>query len=806
MKFNFKRIASVLTSAVMLSSTVALAAAAGSTFPAPYTAGGINSVAVVYGTNAQLDLPAAMKIAASFGTSQTTTTTTTTSVQTISGEKAAVESGSVGLYLGDSMYGVKESFTKTDLPTILADGEISDADGSTFTYKQKIYSPVTSVKYGETRDNIEPPVLYADLDASTINYSMELRFPTAVNVTKFADKNIKLFGREYSFSGSASQLTSSTVTLFEKSQAVRVNDGESKVVNGHTITVAIEDASTASITVDGVSESKTEGWSGKINGVDLYLKNVVGPNVAGTSRFAELYLNSNKVVLTDGAAVQIGSEDITGTSVEFGTSGTKVSTITIFVTPRSLDDEKGQKEYIKMGDSFTDPVFGTVKWSLISADPDLNSSAREEIVLKTTGENKAGMEFTNYAGGKYNLDMFTPSSVKVLSNYVENTTNGVYNATKLGYDTYDFATSSTDTVVKDDYFITCDREYSQVWRISSISLTSTTKGPYITVKDQASGSSSVEASFTASAENSTATLAMAGGRNAVITLYDNSSGTETVTIANTCPLIYTKNGALINLTQADADGNTTLTNGNIGLITITEETPYNGGEYKNITSVTLGSFSSGEPSTLQARLLWQARSSGKDMQIISATPNGTADGHYWDETVGDYDTYSMTKYGSYQKFTGETDKTLKIYYPGEAMKLGFYISEQAAAVTTSGNDTTTTNGVVPVLDSEVSKFSDKNIIVVGGSCINTVAARLLGSNTPLCAADFTKATGVGAGEYLVKTFASPYNASKIATLVAGYEAQQTQNAADFLLSQNVSVAVGDTYVTGTKKTVGAGTQ
>jgi len=71
------------------------------------------------------------------------------------------------------------------------------------------------------------------------------------------------------------------------------------------------------------------------------------------------------------------------------------------------------------------------------------------------------------------------------------------------------------------------------------------------------------------------------------------------------------------------------------------------------------------------------------------------------------------------------------------------------------------------------------LIVVGGSCINTAAAKILGSETPLCTSAFTEKTTVGAGQYIIKTVASPYAAAdsgKVAMLVAGYEAAETKLA------------------------------
>ena len=55
----------------------------------------------------------------------------------------------------------------------------------------------------------------------------------------------------------------------------------------------------------------------------------------------------------------------------------------------------------------------------------------------------------------------------------------------------------------------------------------------------------------------------------------------------------------------------------------------------------------------------------------------------------------------------------------------------------------------------------------------------MGSDTPLCTSAFTDKTGVGAGQYIIKTVASPYateSSGKVAMLVAGYNAADTVNA------------------------------
>ena len=132
--------------------------------------------------------------------------------------------------------------------------------------------------------------------------------------------------------------------------------------------------------------------------------------------------------------------------------------------------------------------------------------------------------------------------------------------------------------------------------------------------------------------------------------------------------------------------------------------------------------------------------------------------------------------------------SVKIIYHGDESYAEIFITAPDAVVTPG-----TTGGeggqIMVVKDSEVSSVSGKNLVVVGGSCINTVAAKILGSDTKLCTEAFTTATGVGAGQYLIKTVASPYAAAdsgKVAMLVAGYDAADTVNAVNKALEGAMS--------------------
>jgi hypothetical protein len=98
-------------------------------------------------------------------------------------------------------------------------------------------------------------------------------------------------------------------------------------------------------------------------------------------------------------------------------------------------------------------------------------------------------------------------------------------------------------------------------------------------------------------------------------------------------------------------------------------------------------------------------------------------------------------------------------------------------------------GVKVYKDSETSSFAGKNIIVVGGSAINAIAAELLGGAYEGEA--FTTATTVGAGKFLIESFA---RGDKTALLVAGYNAADTEMGVDYLVNKGVDTTEGNKYI------------
>ncbi len=115
-------------------------------------------------------------------------------------------------------------------------------------------------------------------------------------------------------------------------------------------------------------------------------------------------------------------------------------------------------------------------------------------------------------------------------------------------------------------------------------------------------------------------------------------------------------------------------------------------------------------------------------------------------------------------------------------EITYWANEVKAMVNVASSDAeVVSEGVAAIMvvkDTEVSDVASKNLIVVGGSCINSAAAALVGGAH--CGTAWTTATGVGTGQFLIKAYTSGIAGNDFALLVAGYETVDTGNAATYL--------------------------
>ena len=123
-------------------------------------------------------------------------------------------------------------------------------------------------------------------------------------------------------------------------------------------------------------------------------------------------------------------------------------------------------------------------------------------------------------------------------------------------------------------------------------------------------------------------------------------------------------------------------------------------------------------------------------------------------------------------------------YPESQMYADVYFAENDAVIT-PGMGSFTAGGWKYIKDTEVSSFSNRNLVVIGGTAVNRVARKILGlsEGTPVYGSEaaWQDATGVdGANKAIIKLATSPYASDKYALLVAGWEGPETEAAASWL--------------------------
>lgn len=180
---------------------------------------------------------------------------------------------------------------------------------------------------------------------------------------------------------------------------------------------------------------------------------------------------------------------------------------------------------------------------------------------------------------------------------------------------------------------------------------------------------------------------------------------------------------------------------------------------------------------------------GSDFNDYFGGTTSDADDELWyDNTViSSIDEKVLSKYGIKSADDPEgmmDDDKFEFYVPEERQQVKVIIGSSETAVEGESGSVTSDKvnpiGVgLGVLDKDVSVGS-QNMIVVGGPCVNTVAAELMG-NPANCAEGFES------GKAMIKLFE---NSGKTSMLVAGYGADDTSRATSVLVKYDMYALSG----------------
>jgi hypothetical protein len=141
----------------------------------------------------------------------------------------------------------------------------------------------------------------------------------------------------------------------------------------------------------------------------------------------------------------------------------------------------------------------------------------------------------------------------------------------------------------------------------------------------------------------------------------------------------------------------------------------------------------------------------------------------------------MTQYGIIvrdPKSNGASD-VVKLQVPNDVVRANVIVKGTSSSVATTGGSVQI-NSIAGVdlvkLDTEVTDKMAKPMIIVGGPCINPMAAEALGLTYPACGASST----IPENKALIKLVENAFGGTNVALVVAGWEATNTRDAANVL--------------------------
>ncbi len=596
----------------------------------------------------------------------------------------------------------------------------------------------------------------------------------------------------------------------------------------------------------GNSDSRNinEAQSKKISGVTIAVINADENNFKLT---ASIVAGSEKVTLTNNQEIARGEDDtiIDGTKA-YIVGGTGATTqIAVAVAAKDSDYDA-----LKLGESFVDPVFGSFKLDFAGINIDEDSTARETISITPNGDDQMDVKFTEHRGNEKTVTFLKNNTATLDLEYDDDGHEiHVHEMANLTYKDYVVVGNEDEGYLlrlsqiknqtsgyNNDYV-----KFTDVFSGDLLETTFTGEGSGTLTVGGKSYTVTLSGSSSGSQETFGATLNYpdsTGNDMIVFPTIQTSKGAKVFFYENLTITLNAWNGTsgalLDNLLFPDGDGYTTVavdfknasaTDGSmweIGGVTLnttaTDQTAditvgkltYQAlASADNQTEIYLKDVGGTAMSSVPALVIFEEKDDNNEYQALitkfeygASSDDGLgvgdvertwgSDSTVWEDTLSSDSNIKKEAdlYGTViTTDSSDSDQNFaEISYPDEQVYVQLYLGEQDSNVIagTSGTTSSTPLGEVLVMDSEVSSVSSKNLIIVGGSCINSAAATVLGG--AYCGAAFTDATNVGSGQFLIQGFDGAYTAGKLALVVAGYEAAETVNAATYLKTQTVDTS------------------
>ncbi len=680
------------------------------------------------------------------------------------------------------------------------------------------------VKYAENDDDVTADHLFFQNSRQIARYRLEFSSNAQSDVTDaagaadttgtylddFEDTTLSLMGRAYTIvqarrtdNGADVNQNGIKLILMSGAKADTLLEGESKTYTvgskTYDVTLAYVDSDEAKFTINGEATNKLKDGDTYVlsDKSEVGVSEILYQDYAGGIHSATFFLGARKLEVRDDDVsnvasshrLKVGSEDIDGADVIVEGSDTN----TTFTVSRISVNMTAQDDYFvakdgKLSDRIT--ADGEEKEVLMDGGFEieykgLSTEKVKDIRLKTSSAKRYKLQLYDGDGNAVDLPVAYATASQNLSMGEEDYTGTRTNQKRL-------IINESLVVAKDDYFTVTggtagdgsaksyllkytgsdrqDKTSPKIkfknagngetleYAVTSVSVGTTGTvatikvGGYSFIAQNASPTSADDFDLRVDlpGDGTVSGPATPGGETAFVdyygsqwAIYDNSSDNSSGLLDRMDPVKAAKQMVCINETGNDAAVCQDT-------IRVTQTTP-NGDDYDNVI-----------PSTLTLDI---TATSGPEVRAsLSGVTLVTPDG----ETEV---SYGYTSMGSFLKFQSPSNdpQELTLTYPEKQRLPQVYITSGATTSATSAasGDLAKVEVVdATKLDNEIADVNAQNLVVVGGPCVNTVAAELLGNPTD-CTEGFTP------GKARVKLFTS---GDKVAMLVAGYSGADTRLA------------------------------
>lgn len=673
----------------------------------------------------------------------------------IDGEKYKFDKSATHFHIGDDITDVVSTALDDDqLPTLLEAGTYTDTNNDEFEYTQKITVGTTGLQLNLFEDDdykADTPTVGFRIPSATTVATYTLDFTDQPDFADLENTDLNIMGKQYYVLDAPT--TNDRLTLLDSAQDSILAEGSSVTVNAGSKTYTVETSfvgeTSVKLVVNGeTTNSLAEGSTYKLSdGSYIGVKDIMySSKDTGISK-VEFSIGNGKLLLINGDEVELNEDEVDGVTVTVTNNSAKLDKIDL---AWATDDTM----FITTDRALVMPGFETFKFVYGGVD----FPAEEKIEIQAGSSTYSILNDFPLKGAEEDIPLL----------YLNTSLTGFAGTGK----------SSTQKLATGTTSITFDSNTD--WFIVSYTGTKDSES-YLARATGFSDSAGVNKTTIEYRKDGSWVSAITDGEvgdefdigSAELNITGITDSTETATIANASAatsfnVLYSKEGLKITLPVFTANGvypnvNSTAANPTSYVLKMQEEDKD-------------GTIAAGD--TINATI---SINTDGDVHISDVTGDVTEieDGDGSDKFVT-YQ-YSDLATKSVHDRSGDQQKVILTYH-GDEVTADVYVAAMAASTSTS-------SGVKTYTDTNVAMADGMNLIVVGGSAINSVAAELLGGAYREAA--FTTATNVKAGEFLIQSFD---RSGKMALLVAGYNADDTTKAVAYLTNEDVDTTVGKKYI------------